>query len=167
MGITLRELTGDTWEECVDLEVAEHQRDFVSSNLVSLAEAQFYPGTVCRAVYAGEEMVGFVMYGPDAEYGPGEQGAFAFVRLMIDRHHQGKGYGRAAVAAVIEAVRESPESRVLYTSLAPENIHAARLYAAMGFQPTGRELDGEPIVRLPLKSGEPFDDEGITEDERS
>jgi diamine N-acetyltransferase len=152
MAITLRELTRDTWEECVDLEVAEDQRDFVSSNLVSLAEAQFYPGTVCRAVYADEVMVGFVMYGPDAEYAPDEQGAYAFVRLMIDRHHQGKGYGRAAIAAVIEAIRNNPESRVLYTSYVPENAHAGHLYAAMGFQQTGRLLDGEIIVALRLRA---------------
>jgi diamine N-acetyltransferase len=151
MSITLRELTRETWEECVDLDVAEDQREFVSSNLVSLAEAQFYPGTVCRAVYAGEAMVGFVMYGPDAEYAPDEPGAYAFVRLMIDRHHQGHGYGRAAIAAVIEAVRNIPESRVLYTSYVPENIHAGRLYQAAGFQPTGRMLDGEIITALPLK----------------
>lgn len=152
MTITLRELTRDTWEECVDLEVAEHQRNFVSSNLVSLAEAQFYPGTVCRAVYAGDVMVGFVMYGPDAEYAPGEPGAYAFVRLMIDRRHQGKGYGRAAIAAVIEAIRNIAESRVLYTSYNPENTHAGHLYAAMGFQATGRMLDGEIVAALPLKS---------------
>jgi diamine N-acetyltransferase len=152
MAITLRELTRDTWEECVDLEVAELQRNFVSSNLVSLAEAQFYPGMVCRAVYAGDVMVGFVMYGPDAEYAPGEQGAYAFVRLMIDRRYQGQGYGRAAIAAVIDTIREVPESRVLYTSYVPENTHAGHLYAAMGFQDTGRLLDGEIILALPLKS---------------
>ena len=151
MAITLRELTRATWEECVDLDVAEHQRNFVSSNLVSLAEAQFYPGTVCRAVYADEVMVGFVMYGPDAEYAPNEQGAYAFVRLMIDRNHQGKGYGRAAIAAVIESIRNIPESRVLYTSYVPENVHAGHLYESMGFQMTGRVLDGELIVALPLK----------------
>ncbi|HEX5836539.1 MAG TPA: GNAT family N-acetyltransferase [Anaerolineales bacterium] len=151
MSITLRELTRATWEECVDLDVAEDQQDFVSSNLVSLAEAQFYPGTVCRAVYAGDVMVGFVMYGPDAEYAPDEPGAYAFVRLMIDRHHQGQGYGRAAIAAVIDAVRNMPESRILYTSFVPENTHAAHLYQAVGFQPTGRTLDGEIIVALPLK----------------
>jgi len=152
MAITLRELTRDTWEECIDLDVAEHQRYFVSSNLVSLAEAQFYPGTVCRAVYSDEVMVGFVMYGPDMEYAPEEQGAYAFVRLMIDRKYQRKGYGRAAIAAVIEAIRNIPDSRVLYTSYVPENIQAGQLYAAMGFHPTGRELDGELIVRLPLRS---------------
>jgi diamine N-acetyltransferase len=152
MAITLRELTRDTWEECIDLDVADHQRDFVSSNLVSLAEAQFYPGTVCRAVYADEVMVGFVMYGPDAEYAPEEQGAYAFVRLMIDWKYQRKGYGRTAIAAVIEAIRNIADSRVLYTSYAPENIQAGQLYMAMGFQSTGRELDGEPIVRLPLRS---------------
>ena len=152
MAITLRELTRDTWEECIDLEVADHQRNFVSSNLVSLAEAQFYPGTVCRAVYSDEVMVGFVMYGPDAEYAPEEQGAYAFVRLMIDWKHQRKGYGRAAIAAVIEAIRNIPDSSVLYTSYVPENTQAGQLYAAMGFQPTGRKLDGELIVRLPLRS---------------
>jgi len=152
MAITLRDLTRDTWEECVELDVAEHQRDFVSSNLVSLAEAQFYPGTVCRAVYADGGMVGFVMYGPDAEYAPNEQGAYAFVRLMIDRNHQGKGYGRAAIAAVIEAIKSIPESGVLYTSYVPENTHAGHLYEAMGFQRTGRMLEGEIIVALPLRS---------------
>jgi diamine N-acetyltransferase len=152
MAITLRELTRDTWEECIDLEVADHQRDFVSSNLVSLAEAQFYPGTVCRAVYSDDLMVGFVMYGPDAEYAPEEQGSYAFVRLMIDWKYQGKGYGQAAITEVIQAIRNIPDSRVLYTSYAPQNTHAARLYAAMGFQPTGRELEGEPIVCLPLRS---------------
>ena len=152
MAITLRELNRDTWEECVDLDVAEHQRNFVSSNLVSLAEAQFYPGTVCRAVYADEVMVGFVMYGPDAEYAPDEQGAYAFVRLMIDQHHQGKGYGRAAFAAVIDAIENIPKSRVLYTSYDPENTRAGHLYESMGFQQTGRVLDGEIIVALPLRS---------------
>ena len=152
MTITLRELTRDTWEECADLDVAEHQRDFVSSNLVSLAEARFYPGTVCRAVYADEVMVGFVMSGPDAEYAPAEPGAYALVRLMIDRHHQGKGYGRAAIVAVIDAIKNIPESRVLYTSYDPENTHAGYLYAAMGFQRTERMLDGEIIVALPLRS---------------
>ena len=151
MAITLRELTRDTWEECVDLDVTEHQRDFVSSNLVSLAEAQFYPGTVCRAVYADDVMVGFVMYGPDAEYAPGEQGAYAFVRLMIDQHHQGKGYARTTIAAVIEAVKNLPDSRVLYTSYVPENTHAGHLYTTMGFQQTGGMLDGEIIVALPLR----------------
>ena len=152
MAITLRELTRDTWEECVDLDVAEHQRNFVSSNLVSLAEAQFYPGTVCRAVYADEVMVGFVMYGPEAEYAPDEPGAYAFVRLMIDQHHQGKGYGSAAFAAVIDAIKNIPESRVLYTSYDPENTPAGHLYESMGFQQTGRVLDGEIIVALPLRS---------------
>jgi diamine N-acetyltransferase len=152
MTITLRELTRDTWEDCVDLEVAEHQSNFVSSNLVSLAEAQFYPGTVCRAVYADEAMVGFVMYGPDAEYAPAESGAYAFVRLMIDRHHQGKGYGRAAITAVIEAIKSMPESRTLYTSYVPENTQAGHLYESVGFQPTGRMLDGEIVVALPLRA---------------
>jgi diamine N-acetyltransferase len=71
---------------------------------------------------------------------------------MIDRHYQGKGYGRAAIAQVIEAIKNIPESRILYTSYVPENTHAGYLYESMGFQPTGRRLDGEIIVALPLRT---------------
>ena len=150
MFITLRELTRDTWEQCIDLQVADDQRDFIASNLYSLAEAQFYAGTVCRAVYADEEMIGFVMYGPDLEYAPGEPGAYALVRLMIDKSQQGKGYGRAALAAVIDAIKHTPDGRVIYTSYMPENTSAGRLWASFGFQTTGREYEEEVVVRLSL-----------------
>ncbi len=152
MNVTLRELTRDTWRACAALRVADDQQNFVASNLYSIAEAQFYPGTLCRAVYAGETMVGFVLYGPDDEYAPVDErpGAYALVRLMIDRAHQGKGYGRAALETVIDTVQREAGARLLYLSAVPENVPALALYRSAGFLPTGAVLDGEVVLRLEL-----------------
>ncbi|GAB4208027.1 MAG: GNAT family N-acetyltransferase [Roseiflexaceae bacterium] len=152
MTVELRELTSDNWHDCIDLKLAESQQGFVAPNLYSLAEAQFYPGTLCRAVYAGETMVGFVMFGPDAEYTSGDEraGAYALVRLMIDHAHQGKGYGRAALLAVLALLQRETSARVVYTSAVPENTAALALYRSAGFLPTGAVLDGEVVLRLEL-----------------
>jgi RimJ/RimL family protein N-acetyltransferase len=37
-----------------------------------------------------------------------------------------------------------PLSRALQLTVHPENARAQRLYARMGFRPTGESLDGEP-----------------------
>lgn len=155
MQVTLRELTAESWHECVDLRVAEDQRAYIASNLASLAEAHFYPGTIVRAVYADATMVGFVMYGPDAEYAPAEEpGAYALVRLMIDQAHQGEGYGRQALEAVIAELGQQTGCPAIYTSTSPENQRALALYARAGFEPTGRMLDGELVLRRGRRLGD-------------
>jgi diamine N-acetyltransferase len=42
MVVTIKPITRNNWEEAIDLKVAESQRNFVASNLFSIAEAQFY-----------------------------------------------------------------------------------------------------------------------------
>ena len=60
--IRLDEITPDNYKECVALRVAENQKDFVSSNLESLAKAYIYRECVeTFAVYNGSIMVGFMM----------------------------------------------------------------------------------------------------------
>ncbi|HEU4323495.1 MAG TPA: GNAT family N-acetyltransferase [Roseiflexaceae bacterium] len=152
MTVTLRELTRDNWRACVALRVADDQQNFVASNLYSIAEAQFYPGILCRAVYAGETMVGFVMFGPDDEYSPADErpDAYVLVRLMIDQAHQGKGYGRAALETVMSTLQREAGARFLYLSAVPENVSALALYRSAGFLPTGAVVDGEVMLRLEL-----------------
>ena len=152
MTITLRELTQDTWSECAGLAVCEDQRGFVAPNLKSIAEVQFYPGMVCRAVYADETMVGLMMFGPDDGYAPLEErpSAYALVRLMIDQRYQGRGYGRAALETLIAYLRAERGCRALYLSYVPGNTQAERLYSDIGFRPTGLVQEGEIVLRLAL-----------------
>ncbi len=129
----------------IDLKLHPGREEFVADNAISIAEAYVEPTFVPLAVYAGEALAGFAMYGqhPDS-------GAWWVIRLMIDREHQGKGYGRAAMEAVIAMMAERAGCEEIVTSFVPENAVAAGLYASLGFRPTGEIEDGEPLVSLRL-----------------
>lgn len=141
--ISLRPLTKDNWENAIALNVREDQKHFVASNLYSIAEAHFHPELTPMGIYAGETMVGFLMWGLE----PGKD-RWWLVRLMIDEHYQGKGYGRAALLQVIRLMRQSSGCDRIYLSYEPENITAEMLYKSFGFRATGEMEDGEKVVVL-------------------
>jgi diamine N-acetyltransferase len=145
MTVTLRPLTRDNLFAVLRLKLHPGQEEFVADNAVSIANAYVEPTFVPLGVYAGDELVGFAMYGqhPDT-------GAWWVIRLMIDRAHQGKGYGRAAMEAVIAMMAERVGCEEIVTSFNPANTAAANLYASLGFQPTGEIEDDEPLVLLRL-----------------
>jgi diamine N-acetyltransferase len=147
--VTLRPLTPANWQECIKLRVREDQLSFVAPNLYSLAEARIYPECVPLAIYAGETMVGFLMYALSSE----DQRHW-LIRFMIDGRFQGKGYGRAALSLAIDAIRLLPGCERIYLSYEPENTHAEQLYAGFGFIPTGEVLDGEKVVCMELSTKE-------------
>ncbi len=53
--VTLREITAETVRAVINLSVTEHQKRFVASNAVSLAQALFAPEAWYRAIYLDEE----------------------------------------------------------------------------------------------------------------
>ena len=143
MAVTLRAINRENFARCVKLEVSEEQRGFVAPNVYSVAQSKVEPTYRTEAVYDGEEMVGFVMYGYDEE-----EGCHCLARLMIDRSHQGKGYGRAATVEVIRRLRAEPGCRQIALSVNPENRAAQALYESLGFRKTGEVSHGEEVMRL-------------------
>jgi diamine N-acetyltransferase len=147
MNVTLAEVTADNWKECVDLRLASGQRHFVASNLWSIAESKFDPTSVPLAIYAGPTMVGFVVYLFDRE-----DRNWWVHRIMIDRDHQGKGYGRAAMRLVIDRIKhEHPHIDQIAICYEPDNDTARTLYASLGFVETGEVMYEEVVARLFLK----------------
>jgi diamine N-acetyltransferase len=147
MSVSLREITPENFKECVNLKVAAAQSRFVASNVMSVAQSKIYPTLAPMAVYAGDEMVGFVLFGLDPD-----DGRFYLVRLMIDERFQGKGYGRKAVHAVIEKMRETAECREFYLSFVPDNTGAEALYQSIGFERTGEISEGEIVMRYKMEN---------------
>ena len=143
MTVTLREIDRENFKQCIKLEVDEGQKGFVAPNVFSIAQSKVEPAYNVRAVYDGEEMVGFVMYGWDEE-----EGCHCLARLMVDKHRQGKGYGRAATEAVIERLRAEPGCRQIVLSVNPANAPARALYESLGFRKTGEVSHGEEVLRL-------------------
>jgi diamine N-acetyltransferase len=147
MTITLQSITKDNWRECIKLTTTEAQTHFVATNVVSLAQAYVEPSFVPLAIYHDDTMVGFVMIGRDDQ-----TGADWIIRLMIDQTQQGKGYGRAAMQAVLARIKQQPDCREIRISYEPENIVAETLYDSLGFRPTGEIEHGEVIARLEMQS---------------
>ena len=141
--VTLRDVTAKNWRAVARLELAPDQKDLVAGNLHSIAESKFDPDARPRAVYAGGEPVGFLMY--DAS----DDEALIY-RFMIDRRHQGKGHGRAALVLAIGEIRALPHVRKVSISYMPDNPVTKAFYASLGFKETGLDEDGEMLAELAL-----------------
>lgn len=112
-------------------------------NLYSIAEAYVEPTWTPLAIVAGEKLVGFAMFGQDHE-----TDRWWIMRVMIGAQQQGKGYGGAALRALIALMVERHGCREIYLGYVPGNEVAERLYARVGFEPTGEIEPGEIVARL-------------------
>lgn len=141
--IQFKEIDRKNFWDVIDLKVAEEQKNFVASNLFSLAQAKAYPECICLAIYVDEVLVGFVMYCLDED-----DHEYWIYRLMIDEKFQGKGYGKEAMKKLIAHIQEDTRHNVIYLSFEPENNLAKDLYEKLGFKPDGRVIDGEIVYCL-------------------
>jgi diamine N-acetyltransferase len=153
VGVRLGEITDASREAVLALSVASEQEQFVGSVQRALEDAAEYPqaNPWYRAVYAGDEPVGFVMMSWNVEPRPPEIiGPWFLWKLLIDERHQGRGYGAEVVRQIAELVRMEGATELL-TSYVEGSGGPAGFYERLGFVPTGKRDDnGEGGVRLPL-----------------
>ena len=158
--IILKEIsiTDSNMKECIELDVFPEQTKFVAHNAVSLGQAYSKKKrggyAAPYAIYADSIMVGFVMYEyvkleDDDDFG---EDCYFFWRLMVDKNHQRKGYGKQAVARILDEVRQKPcgAAEHIYITYMPENTVAKELYASFGFEETGQTLEEEIVARLKI-----------------
>ncbi len=143
--VSLREITRETVESILELEVAPKQEKFVATNAVSLAEALFSPEAWYRAVYADETPVGFVMLSVEPEVP-----RYFLWQFMIGAEYQGKGYGKRALELVIDQVRTMPGAKELLLSYEPGKGNPRKFYQKLGFEETGEVDDDSIFMRLLL-----------------
>ena len=154
--VTLREVSSENEAAVRELRVSPSQEVFVTSVADSLDEAAASPEAHpwYRAIYAGDEPVGFVMLSFNMPPGhPDYPWRYLLWRLLIDAGHQRRGYGRAAIALVIDIVRSSPGGTFLVTSVEPGTGGPAPFYRSLGFEATGEWFEGQEVYRLPLRPG--------------
>ena len=141
--VELRTITKENLEEVLNLNVLEHQESFVSSTMYSLAQAYAYRETAFPfAVYADDSIVGFIMMG---YYEAKNQ--YTLWKFLIDKNHQGKGYGREALIKGIKYLEDRFGIREIYTGVALGNERAKHLYRSIGFKETGLVEDNMEEMR--------------------
>lgn len=128
--IRLEEITPDNYKECVGLRVAEDQKNFVSSNLESLAKAYIYRECVeTFAIYKDDLMVGFMMLTLNKI----NRNYFLW-QFMMDEKYQGKGYGRQALNLLVEQLKRDRTCESLITTYKIGNSQSKHLYESVGFE---------------------------------
>jgi diamine N-acetyltransferase len=151
MQVTLREITSETVRAVTKLSVAADQQGFVATNAVSLSQALFSDEAWYRAIYADEELAGFVMLADETLMKePPAEPNIGLWRLMIDAKHQRRGIGREAMRLVLDHVRSRPGVHSFYTSYVPGPGCPEPFYRGLGFAPNGEIDDGEVVLVYPL-----------------
>jgi diamine N-acetyltransferase len=142
----------NNWRDALQLTVRADQQRFVADVVpvaaIVLAKAYIRPGELAwlpYAIFADAEMVGLLAL----VHPPETPNPCWLYHFFIDRSHQGKGFGKAGLAAFIQLVRSAhPSCEEIHLTVHPKNARAQRLYAQAGFQPTGDILHNEPVYRL-------------------
>ncbi|MBS3949792.1 MAG: GNAT family N-acetyltransferase [Peptococcaceae bacterium] len=141
--LSLREVTASTVRTICRLEVMEHQKGFVAPNSVSIAQAYFCEEAWFRAIYHEDTPVGFLMLHEEPE-----KGQYYLWRFMIDKEHQGKGYGKEALQLLVDRIKGMPNATGLTLSCVPSADGPEDFYKKLDFSFTGEIDAGEKVYRL-------------------
>ena len=128
------------------LALLPEQAGFIESPTECLREADASDFWRPVGIYDGTELVGFAMYGYLPFLGEGQ---LWFDRLLIDKAFQGRGYDKAAIAALLERLRQEYPCRRVYLSVYGDNAAAIHLYQQAGFSFNGDyDTKGERVMVL-------------------
>ena len=128
------------------LALLPEQAGFIESPAECLREADASDFWRPVGIYDGTELVGFAMYGYLPFFGEGQ---LWFDRLLIDKAFQGRGYAKAAIAALLERLRQEYPCRRVYLSVYGDNAAAIHLYRQAGFSFNGDyDTKGERVMVL-------------------
>lgn len=147
--VTLTGVDDNNRDAVLALDVLESQRDLVTGNDVSLAEAEPRPHYQPRAIYLDEQLVGFLLYSPMEPLATPVH--YQIFRFMVDARYQGRGVGRHALALVLEEVSAIDSALELRINYVPENTVARSLYLSFGFEEIGLDQYGEMVARIVIR----------------
>ncbi len=152
--IYFKRITSQTVLEVCNLShtLSKKQRQCVADNSASIAQAHFSETAWFRAIYLNGAPIGFIMLdGFHSNDFIDISEAFLW-RFMIAKPYQGKGYGKKAIALLLEYLRANGFKK-LSLSCEPLSMNEEspeNFYKKLGFISTGEIEDGEMIMIMAL-----------------
>lgn len=146
--VVLSPATSDNWRDITRVRPAEDQQQWVAETSYYLCLSAYDGLWRSYAVQADDgEVVGHVMWAVDPD-----EASHWIGGLVIDVNHQGEGFGRAAMEALMTLWEREPglsgtPYREAALSVAPENEAALRLYRSLGFAESGEVEEDEIVLR--------------------
>lgn len=146
--LSFKDVQSDNRDRVRRIKLQSGQENFIESVEECLQEAQTDPDWHPVAIYKGQEVIGFAMYG---SFGPDKETWID--RIMIDAQYQGQGLGKIAMEKLMAVVSQEYGVKQIYLSIIEGNEIASRLYKSLGFQYTNeRDPNGEFIFRYDCRN---------------
>jgi len=133
--IKLTEVTEDNWFDIADLSVRDDQRSYVAPAIGILARGYVYRD--CNVKIYAIENDGIIVGTALVREFTDEPLGYDLQQFMIDRRHQGKGYGSAALCLILEELRKEARYDHVEVCVKKEDAEAIRLYRKHGFEDSG------------------------------
>ena len=108
----------------------------------SLVEATFNEGYVTRAIYLGQNPVGFLMWVKESAK------KISIWRFMVAHNYQNKGIGRKALNLALDEIKQTAGITEIEICYNPSNPVAKPFYASFGFVEVGIDEDGDDMLAL-------------------
>ncbi|MEP1444999.1 MAG: GNAT family N-acetyltransferase [Paraglaciecola sp.] len=149
MKVSLRNVTKGNWVDVIHLEITKQQEDYVALNSESIAESCFYPHYVNRAIYLGDDVVGFIQYYQELEEDLPDE--FYIAQFMVDVKYQGQGIGKIATELVIKEMSAIPECKKITILYMPGHHVMRKFYSQFGFVVTEEDDEHGVVMELDIK----------------
>ncbi|WP_028767478.1 GNAT family N-acetyltransferase [Shewanella fidelis] len=155
----IQDVSQSNLQALLNLELNTDQTRFIEPIADCLQEAREDARYIPVALYYGEVMAGFAMYGQFNEFvlstlsthaeqaATNQETRVWFDRFLIDRRFQGLGLGKRFAKLLLGYLFEHFNCQQIYLSVYPNNRNAIKLYRQLGFEFTGELVcDGEQVI---------------------
>ena len=143
--LILSPVSPGNWRKVIRVKVHEYQQDYVADPSYYLLLCHYGELWQPLAIFVGEQVIGFIMWGIDPQDGSCWLGGF-----QIDAEWQGQGYGRQAMLQAMEILSVEQNTRHFALSVQPENP-AKQFYESLGFVETEDWEEDEVVMRILLE----------------
>lgn len=145
MQLHFEPITSQNRAAALALQIRKEQTGYIESVEQCLKEADRLRLWHPVGIYDADMLVGFAMYGLFPAI---PRGRLWLDRLLIDARFQAMGYGKAALAGLLQHLSASyPRHKTVYLSVVQGNDAAIGLYRQFGFVFNGKkDIHGEDIM---------------------
>ena len=133
--IRLTEITEENWLTAASLSVKEEQKRFLAPAVGILARGYVYRNCSARVRVIENDgtIVGLALVRDFTD----EPLGYDLQQFMIDQKYQGRGYGSAALALILEELRAEGRFDHVEVCVKKDDTAAIRLYQKHGFTDSG------------------------------
>ena len=133
--ISLTEITEENWFDVASLSVNETQKGYLAPAVGIIARGYVYRDCNARVIVIKNEdaIVGVALVREFTD----EPLGYDLQQFMIDQRYQGRGYGSAALALILDELRSEGHYDHVEVCVKKEDTEAIRLYEKHGFIDSG------------------------------